>query len=159
MSDRNDRDPRAQAEREPEATLDERRRDRASSDTESVLEEPIPGGPNEDRGFLASPPDDVEMNRTSDDNDLNPSGSGVAATPLRKEYETIGMRDALARDLRDVLDTARAFAEEDGSDEARSIARDLADIYERVGVPTEDTDDEPGIPQAEPGGLDTPGRD
>lgn len=159
MSDRNDRSQSAQAAREPDASLEELRDERDPADEESVLEERLPDGPNEDYGNLASPPVETDMARTSDDNELYAKGSGLEDTPLRTEFEAIARRDDLARRMEDLVEEAHEWAEEDGSEEARDIADSLEDIYERLGVPTEDTDDEPaGLDQAEPGDLEGPGR-
>ena len=56
----------------------------------------LPSTPNEDHGNLESPPADVDMQRTSDDNDLNPEGSGLEDTPLRAAYESMARRDDIA---------------------------------------------------------------
>lgn len=98
-------------------------------------------GPNTDDGFDANPPSDVSMRRTSDDNDLNAAGSGVSETPLRPEYETIARRDDLARRLEDLVADAREWADEMDTDEAHDLAESLADIFDRLGEPLEDTDE------------------
>ncbi len=98
-------------------------------------------GPNTDDGFDANPPVDVDMHRTSDDNDLNPAGSGVSETPLRLEYETIARRDDLARRLEDLVADAREWADEMDTDEAHDLAESLADVFDRLGQPLEDTDE------------------
>lgn len=151
---RNERSPDSQAAREPDATL-ERDDTRRRSEPGPPSQEPMPAGPNEDGGFQASPPDDVSMNRTSDDNDLNVGGGGFTDTPLRREYEGIARRDDLSRRLEDLVADAREWADDTRSDEARAVADLLADAFERLGVPTEDTDVEPeDVPQAEPGTLE-----
>ncbi len=97
-------------------------------------------GPNHDDGFDVNPPSDVDMPRTSDDNDYNPVGSGVSETPLRPANESIAHRDDLARRLEGLVASAREWASDDGSEEARDIAEGLADLYDRLDVPLEDTD-------------------
>jgi len=92
-------------------------------------------------GNLARPPTDVDEPRTSDDNDLNPAGGGFTDTPLRRAYEEISRRDELARQLGEVVINAQEWADEDGSPEALDIYESLNDIYERLGEPSEDTDD------------------
>lgn len=103
--------------------------------------EPFPDGPNEDMGNLARPPADVDEPRTSDDNDLNPEGGGFTDTPLRRPYEEISRRDELARQLEEIVVNAQEWADQDGSPEAIDIYESLNDIYERLGEPSEDTDD------------------
>ncbi len=98
--------------------------------------------PNTDFGNMVNPPDDVEMERISDDNDLDPAGDGIAETPLLLPYELMARRDDLARRLGDILLEMEDWAEEDGSEEAHSIAEDLAELYERLGEPSEMTDAE-----------------
>ena len=161
MSDRDDRNRQDPEAREPEATLDELREQDLGPTEQDLGSTPIdvPEGPNEDRGFDAAPPDDVDMVRTSDDNDLNPSGGGFTDTPLRTEYETMARHDDLSRRLEDLVADTREWAREDGSDGARAIAESLADVYERLGAASEETDDEPDIAQAEPGNMEAPGRD
>ena len=103
--------------------------------------DPFPEGPNDDMGNLARPPTDVDEPRTSDDNDLNAAGSGVSETPLRRPYEEMSRRDELARQLEEIVVNAQEWADEDGSPEALDIYESLNDIYERLGEPSEDTDD------------------
>lgn len=168
MSDRKDRNRDAPETREPEASLDELRREDLDEATRGTEEdapvgpdspEPVPDGPNDDRGFDASPPDDVTMARTSDDNDLNPTGGGFTDTPLRVEYETMARHDDLSRRLEDLVADTREWAGEDGSEEAHDIAELLAEAYDRLGATSEDSDDEPeDVAQAEPGNMETPGR-
>lgn len=92
-------------------------------------------------GNLARPPADVDEPRTSDDNDLNAEGGGFTDTPLRRPYEEMSRRDELARQLEEIVINAQEWADEDGSPEALDIYESLNDIYERLGEPTEDTDD------------------
>ncbi|HZJ08234.1 MAG TPA: hypothetical protein VFD39_00940 [Trueperaceae bacterium] len=103
--------------------------------------DPYPSGPNEDMGNLAAPPVDVDEPRTSDDNDLNAEGGGFTDTPLRRPYERMGRRDHVARQLEDLLVGVQEWADEDGSPEALDIYESLHDVYERLGEPSEDTDD------------------
>lgn len=103
--------------------------------------DPFPEGPNDDMGNLAAPPSDVDEPRTSDDNDLNADGGGFTDTPLRGAYESMGRRDDLARRLGELLIEAQEWADEDGSVEALDIYESLNDVYERLGEPSEDTDD------------------
>lgn len=105
--------------------------------------------PNTDFGNKVNPPADVEMERISDDNDLRPQGEGTAATHLRRPYELMARRDDISRRLGEIVVSAQEWAEEDGSDEARSIADDLEDVYERLGEPSEDTDRTLGMPHLE----------
>lgn len=106
-------------------------------------------GPNTDFGNQANPPDDVDMPRTSDDNDLNPEGGGFTDTPLRRPYEMMARRDELARQLEEIVVSVREWADEQGSDDARAIADDLEDVYERLGQPSEETDRTLGDPNIE----------
>lgn len=171
MSDRDrddveTRDPKRVAAREPDATLEDELTPEEFGETLGATtefgpdsEDPMPDGPNEDGGFDTDPPADVSMNRTSDDNDLNPSGGGFTDTPLRKEYETIARRDDLSRGLEDLIAGASEWAHETGSTEAHDVVDLLTAAYERLGAPSEDTDDEPDIARAEPGAIEAPGRD
>lgn len=96
--------------------------------------------PNTDFGNMANPPEGTEMERVSDDNDLEAEGSGLEDTPMRWPYEGIAIRDDLARSFEELLIGMQEWAEEDGSEAARAIAADLEEIYERLGEPTEDSD-------------------
>lgn len=98
--------------------------------------------PNTDFGNRVNPPADVGMERISDDNDLDPAGDGLTDTPLRLPYELMARRDDLARRLGDILLEMEDWAEEDGSEEAYALAEELADLYERLGEPSELTDEE-----------------
>lgn len=100
----------------------------------------MPDTPNEDMGNLASPNPDVEMQRTSDDNDLNPEGSGVEDTHLRTPYESMARRDDIARRVDELLVEIREWADEDGSEEALDILETVEDLSERLGEPPEDSD-------------------
>ncbi len=100
----------------------------------------MPDSPNEDMGNMARPAPDVEMQRTSDDNDLNPEGSGFEDTPLRRPYASMARRDELARRVEDLLVDVREWADQDGSDAARDILDTVEDLAERLGEPPEDSD-------------------
>ncbi len=80
------------------------------------------------------------MQRTSDDNDLNPEGSGLEDTPLRAAYESMARRDDIARRVDELLIEVREWADEDGSDESSDILDSLEDLAERLGAPSEDSD-------------------
>ena len=101
---------------------------------------PMPDTPNEDMGNLARPGPEVDMQRTSDDNDLNAEGSGLEDTPLRQPYESMARRDEIARRVEDLLVDVREWADEDDSEEARDILDTVEDLTERLGEPPEDSD-------------------
>jgi len=101
----------------------------------------LPKGPNDDMGNLARPPADVDEPRLSDDNDLDPGGGGFSDTPLRRPYDQMSRRDEIARQLEEVVINAQEWADENGTPEAIDIYEALNDIYERLGEPSEDTDD------------------
>lgn len=96
--------------------------------------------PNDDMGNLARPSPDVDMQRTSDDNDLNPEGSGFEDTPLRRPYESMARRDEIARRVDDLLVDVRDWADEDDSEAARDILDTVEDLAQRLGEPPEDSD-------------------
>jgi hypothetical protein len=75
--------------------------------------------------------------RSPDGEGLHPSGEGVSETPIHSTYEAIAQRNDLARQLEDVLASARSWARSDGSPEAMAIADALGEIYERLGEPSE----------------------
>jgi len=87
--------------------------------------------------------DDVP--RLSDDG-LEPGGDGLSPASMLDAYESIAQRDELARQLEDVVASARSWSRAEGSGEAHDIAEALADLYERVGAPTEESDRERGGP-------------
>lgn len=116
-------------------------RDDLSGPRRGTSAEPLPSGPNDDMGNLAAPPPDVDEPRLSDDNDLEAEGGGFTDTPLRRPYEAMARRDEIARQLGELLINAQEWADEDGSAEALEIFESLNDVYERLGEPTEDTDD------------------
>jgi hypothetical protein len=78
-----------------------------------------------------------EEDRVHDDGGLYPAGEGLSETPIHPTYEAMAMRNDLARQLENVLAAARAWARADGTPEAQAIADVLAELYERVGAPTE----------------------
>lgn len=95
--------------------------------------------PNTDFGNMADPPADSDTERISDDNDLEPEGSGLEDTPMRWPYEGMALRDDLARSFEELLIGMREWADEDGSEAAGAIVDDLEEIYERLGEPSEET--------------------
>lgn len=101
----------------------------------------LPKGPNDDMGNLAKPPVEVEEPRVSDDNDLNPAGGGLSDTPLRRPYDQMSRRDEIARQLEEVVINAQEWADENGTPEAIDIYEALNEVYQRIGEPSEDTDD------------------
>jgi hypothetical protein len=78
--------------------------------------------------------------RVLDDEGLHPSGEGLSETPIHSTYEAIAQRNDLARELEDVLASARAWARADGTPESSAIADALAEIADRVGEPAESED-------------------
>lgn len=100
----------------------------------------MPDTPNEDMGNLARPGPDVDMQRTSDDNDLNAGGSGLEDTPLRAPYEAMARRDEIARRVEDLLVDVREWADEDDSEAARDILDTVEDLAQRLGEPLADSD-------------------
>ena len=81
-----------------------------------------------------------DMPRVSDDTDLGPQGSGVEATPWRREYLSVALRSDLARMFEALIAGVNEWATEDGRDDARALAADLEDLYGRIEAPTEATD-------------------
>ncbi|CAN5744159.1 hypothetical protein BH23DEI1_BH23DEI1_06080 [soil metagenome] len=112
---------------------------------DSTSDEPFPQGPN-DEGFGASPPVEASQPRISDDDDLDSEGSGLRNTPIRGAYESAARRSDLARRLEELLVDVEEWAHEDGSDRAQWILDTLGDAYEQLGLPPEDTIDEPEEP-------------
>ncbi len=76
--------------------------------------------------------------RLQDDEGLYPSGEGVSETPIHATYEPIALRNELARQLENVVAAARAWARAEDTADAFAIADALAEIYDRVGLPSED---------------------
>ena len=87
----------------------------------------------EDRSTLNVPDED----RVHDDEGLYPSGEGVSETPIHASYEAIALRNDLARQLEGAVAAARAWARADEEPESAAIADALAELYDRVGEPTE----------------------
>jgi hypothetical protein len=143
MSDRNDRTPTADELDELAMTADEQ------LDAEAMSDEPFPQGPNEDDSNEANPPVEATRPRTSDDDDLAPEGSGLTDTPFRGAYEAMARRNDLARRLEDLVRDAEEWARDDGSEQAAWIAETLADAYEQLDAPPEDTDSEADVHRAE----------
>ena len=80
-------------------------------------------------------PDDDD--RVHDDEGFHPSGEGLSETPIHPTYEAIAQRNDLARQLEDVVATARSWARAEGTPEANGIADALTELYERLGEPSE----------------------
>ena len=75
----------------------------------------------------------------SDDDEFERDGTH---TLLTEDNEDQARRDELARRLEDLVATALEWSEISEDDDAVQIYEDLADLYERVSVPLEETDDE-----------------
>jgi hypothetical protein len=141
-------EPREDDRSRTEAPVDRDERDQQPDlEFETLEPDETPGnvpppGPEPWRGFDANPRGGARMPRTSDDDDLNPLGSGLADTPLRDEYESIALRAELARRLEDLIASAAEWARDDGSAEAQDIVDMLSEAYERLGEPHEDTEQE-----------------
>lgn len=82
----------------------------------------------------AHPDDDALVH---DDEGLHPTGEGLSETPIHATYEAIAQRNDLARQLEDVVATARSWARAEGTPEAAAFADALAELYERLGEPSE----------------------
>jgi hypothetical protein len=156
MSDRSDRAPELDSEFDIETadeldpTLEEQ------LDEEMLADDPFPRGPN-DEGFEASPPVEAAHPRVSDDDDLDSAGSGLQNTPFRSAFEDGARRADLARRLEELLVDVQEWAQEDGSEQARWIHDTIADAYEQLDMPPEDTDAEPAdLLQAESSELGKP---
>ena len=91
-------------------------------------------------GNLAAPLPDEDMQRLSDDNDLDPSGSVTFRPHMRGVYEAMARRDDIARRVEELLVEVQEWADEDGSDEARDVLDALEDLAERLGEPPEASD-------------------
>jgi hypothetical protein len=140
MSDDRSR-PRPEADRDPDTSLTEGSVEMLETTPDDVA--PMPTGPNDDGSFGTDPPVEVDMARTSDDDDLNPAGGGVSETPLLEEYAAIARRNDLARQFEDLIAGIREFAQEHDSDDAAAIADELVDVYDRFGEPPEVDDEIP----------------
>ena len=75
----------------------------------------------------------------SDDDEFERDGTH---TLLTEDNEDQARRDEIARRLEDLVASALEWSEISEDDDAVQIYEDLADLYERVSVPLEDTDDE-----------------
>ncbi len=114
--------------------------DEATDGPSGLTADDLPDTPNEDMGNLASPRPDVGMQRLSDDNDLDPSGSVTFRPHMRGVYEAMARRDDIARRVDELLVEVEEWAEEDGSQEAREVLDALEDLSQRLGEPPEDSD-------------------
>jgi len=75
----------------------------------------------------------------SDDDEFERDGTH---TLLTEDNEDQARRDEIARRLEDLVASALEWSEISEDDDAVQIYEDLADLYERVSLPLEDTDDE-----------------
>jgi hypothetical protein len=64
-------------------------------------------------------------------------GAGLSETPIHATYEAIAWHNDLARQLEELVVAARAWARADDTPESLAVADALAEIYDRVGEPTE----------------------
>ena len=135
MSDRDDRTRTPDTERTESSTVPETETEHLQPPPEPL--DVMPEEELEEHDLGADPPMDVDRPPAPDDEGLAPGGDGVTETPFRPEFESIALRDDLARRLEGIVISAREWAQEDGSEEAHAIAEALADIYDRVGAPIE----------------------
>lgn len=90
-----------------------------------------------------------EMRYNTDDEARERDGNASDVPHMLDEEATeAAKRDDLARQLEDLIADAQDWAEMSQSDEARDIYNILVDVYERVGNPPEDTDDEARMGEA-----------
>lgn len=75
----------------------------------------------------------------SDDDEFERDGTH---TLLTDGNEAQALRDDIARRLEDLVETALEWSELSEDEDAQDIYEDLADLYERVSAPLEETDDE-----------------
>ena len=75
----------------------------------------------------------------SDDDEFERDGTH---TLLSDENDAQARRDEIARQLEDLVASALEWSEISDDEDALQIYEDLADLYERVSAPLEDTDDE-----------------
>ena len=75
----------------------------------------------------------------SDDDEFERDGTH---TLLTEDNEDQARRDEIARRLEDLVATTLEWSEISEDEDAVQIYEDLADLYERVSLPLEDTDDE-----------------
>ena len=76
----------------------------------------------------------------SDDDEFERDGTHEVL--IDEESENISTRDDMARILEDLVATALEWSETSPDEDARKIYEDLAEIYERVSAPLEESDDE-----------------
>lgn len=76
----------------------------------------------------------------SDDDEFERDGTHEVL--IDEESENVSTRDEMARTLEDLVATALEWSETSPDEDARQIYEDLADLYERVSEPLEDTDSE-----------------
>ncbi len=75
----------------------------------------------------------------SDDDEFERDGTH---TLLSEDNDAQARRDEIARQLEDLVASALEWSEMSDDEDALQIYEDLADLYERVSAPLEDTDDE-----------------
>lgn len=85
-----------------------------------------------------------EQMRYNTDDDARERDGNASDVPhmLDEESNEAARRDALARQMEDLIADAQDWMEMSQSEEARDIYNQLVDIYERLGEPPENTDDE-----------------
>ncbi len=76
----------------------------------------------------------------SDDDEFERDGTNEVV--IDEYNESVARRDELARQLEDLVASALEWSEISDDEDAQQIYEDLADLYERVNGPLEDTDDE-----------------
>lgn len=76
----------------------------------------------------------------SDDDEFERDGTNEVV--IDEYNESVARRDELARQLEDLVASALEWSEISEDEDAQQIYEDLADLYERVNAPLEDTDDE-----------------
>jgi len=76
----------------------------------------------------------------SDDDEFERDGTNEVV--ISEFSEDVARRDELARQLEDIVAGALEWSEMSEDEDAQAIYEALADLYERVSAPLEDTDDE-----------------
>ena len=76
----------------------------------------------------------------SDDDEFERDGTNEVV--IDEYNESVARRDEIARQLEDLVASALEWSEISEDEDAQQIYEDLADLYERVNGPLEDTDDE-----------------
>jgi len=76
----------------------------------------------------------------SDDDEFERDGTNEVV--ISEFSEDVARRDELARQLEDIVAGALEWSEMSEDEDARAIYEALADLFERVSAPLEDTDDE-----------------